>query len=182
MKGYYHDLYIGYFNDYLLCASTNPKLVKSYLKDIRKLPKHSRSIYETTLDDETIMALYSDYLLEEYVDGIFLTARDCVALDNEIKDSFKDMSEILKLVGHMRDVYAASDDLMKDTNKFDKFMEFIYNELTNSKRVNQMRTGIIAISNITSPNIGEYIRRMGALHEEHELREAFLTKLENPKE
>lgn len=182
MESHFHDLYIGYYNNFVLCASTSYKQVKTYLKDIRNLPKHSREIYQTTLDDETIVSLYSDYLMEDYVNGIFLPARDCIALDREIQDTFKDMSTMLQIAGKMRDIYANSDKLMKDSKKIDTFMEFVYGELTSSKKVTEMREGILATSTILSPDIGDYIRSMGALHEEHELREMFLTKMSNPKE
>lgn len=178
----YHDLYIGYYNDFVLCASTNYQHVKTYLKDIRKLPKHSRDIYETTLDDETIISLYEDYLMEEYIDGIFLPARDCIALDGEINDAFKDISNMLSSLGRMRDIYANSDKLMKNSKKIEDFMQFVYGELTSSRKVNEMREGILATSAVLSPDIGDYIRRMGVLKEEHELREMFLTKMSNSKE
>lgn len=177
-----HDIYLGYHHDILLGASIDYKLLRDYLEKIRGLKKSQYSIYESTLDDDTILALYEDYLLEEYVDDIFIPSKDAIALDNSVKHEFQQMSDTMQGVARIYEITASDDKLHRRAKGLDGFLIMMDNLLTSQDSVNRMRNVIIGTSPVLSSNIGEYISHTRCLIESNELREMFLTKISDENE
>jgi len=182
----FNTIYVGYFmswgKSFVMCISDNIGILTDYLYKIRGLNKHEIEIDEVTLDEATMIALYEDYIIEEYIDGIYLTRRDIRALDNEVQSQMKEFVNMYQSFTHYRDIIASINGKMtKDIQFLDPAIARIEKRLTSAKALSKIQRQILYSSDVFSPNISKYLRTMGAIEEDNEMRALFLQKLNDPK-
>ena len=181
----FNTIYVGYFTEWgrsiVMCISDNVDVVIGYLRRIRHLSKRQIEIDEVTLDEATMIALYEDYIIEEYIDGIYLTRRDIARLDSEVQSQMKEFVNTYQNLAYFRDILASTDDkLAKDSAIFDPAIAQMQKRLTSAKSLQKIQHQLIYSSDVLTKDIGAYIRLMGAITEDNEMRELFLQKLNDP--
>ncbi|MCM1214120.1 MAG: hypothetical protein NC548_06320 [Lachnospiraceae bacterium] len=178
-------IYVGYFiqwgHSYVMCISDNLDIVRGYLIKVRGLHKHEIEIDEVTLDEVTMIALYEDYVIEEYIDGVYLTRRDISALDAEIKDQLQDFVNMYHSLTYYRAIIGSiGGKISKDISDLDRAIDTIEKRLTSAKSLRKIQQQIMLTSDVFSKNISTYLGKMGSVEEAREMRGLFLQKLEDP--
>lgn len=182
----FNTIYVGYFvgwgSSYIMCISDNINIVRGYLQKIRCLNKHEIEIDEVTLDEATMFALYEDFIIEEYIDGIYLTRRDIEYLDNMVKEQMKEFVNVYKGLSYWRDIVASIDGkIAKDVAYLDPAIARMEKRLTSAKALTKVQKQLIYSSDVLSPSITRYMALMGSVAEDKEMREMFLNKMEDPR-
>ncbi len=175
------QLFIGYYHDIVLCASSDEDRVKQYLKSVRGLSKSEYTLYEVCLSDRECISLYNDVLLEKYRKGVYLTARDIEVIDREAQSEINRFSEMLSALEEYRDIslYAGME---KDFEVSRDAVARIHKSLGKASKIEKLQNAIEENSPIFSKDISTYLRSIAYFTEDHELRELFLTKLNDETE
>lgn len=175
-----YPVYIGYYKDILLCASTVKSDIKKYMRRIRGLDKGEYQVYTTVLNDDSLYTLYGDFLLEKYDDKIYLTSRDIEILERDISVQFDRFTDMLQYLDEFT-AYAEVGGLRQEADMIRNTKKSIRRILTKGKSVDALRVGIETFSPIFSKHLETYLQHVGYYIEDHELRERFLTLLNDEK-
>ena len=58
-------IYRGYYQSNLLAVSTDKQILKTYLKETRRLSSNEYYIQKSKMDSDNAYALYDEFMLEE---------------------------------------------------------------------------------------------------------------------
>lgn len=182
---YFNMVYIGYYyypgqQNILMCVSDNLHAVKAYLYNIRGLDKSNTDIREVVLDWDSVLSLYEDYILCEYMDPYeYLTQKDIAALSKEIDETMDRWNDLLielkaytKFIGDISR-FSGSESVLSLAIRE---MEYHQGKVKNIRR---MCKKIIADSPITSKNINRYLSSSKIIEEDRELTEMFYRAIDN---
>lgn len=150
------QIYRGYYKGYLLAVSTNKKVLKSYLKDIRHLDEID--IEDSIMEYENATALYEGLFLVNYIKDFYVTQEDSIILDNEIKVEFDKYVETLNSMRAYYKKISMIDIIEKHAKQLKDTIDNMSDDLTNKKVLKKLKKSIIYTSDIFNANIEDYLR------------------------
>ena len=173
-------IYIGYYQNIILAVSPDKKILKQYLKNTRNLSSKEYTITDSYMASENAYILYEDYLLEEYLKDLYLPAKDCNELDEEIECYFE---EAVKTLDRMR-TYLHSiegiDILEKHALQLKETIHNMEEDLTTKKVLKKLRKKVIKSSKLLSSDINVYCSTTRKYEEMRELDRMYFDKIMDP--
>ena len=173
-------IYIGYYRNTILAASTDKKILKYYLKETRKLSPNEYTIRDSYMASENVYALYEDYLLEEYLKDLYLPVKDCNELDEEVQDYFDEAVRTLNQMRNYLHSIEGIDILEKHALQLKETIHNMEEDLTTNKALKKMRKKVIKSSKFLSSNIDTYCSATRKYEEIKELNTMYLDKVMDP--
>ena len=173
-------IYIGYYQNTILAASPDKKILKHYLKETRKLSPNEYTIRDSYMASENVYALYEDYLLEEYLKDLYLPVKDCNELDEEVQDYFDEAVRTLNQMRNYLHSIEGIDILEKHALQLKETIHNMEEDLTTKKVLKKIRKKVVKSSKFLSSNIDTYCSATRKYEEIKELDKMYLDKVMDP--
>ena len=173
-------IYIGYYRNTILAVSPDKKILKQYLKETRKLSPNEYAIRDSYMASENVYALYEGYLLEEYLKDLYLPAKDCNELDEEVQDYFDEAVRTLNQMRNYLHSIEGIDILEKHALQLKETIHNMEEDLTTKKVLKKMRKKVVKSSKFLSSNIDTYCSATRKYEEIKELDTMYLDKVMDP--
>lgn len=174
-------IYRGYYQSNLLAVSTDKQILKTYLKETRRLSSNEYYIQKSKMDSDNAYALYDEFMLEEYLKDLYLPARDCSLLDKEIQDYFNDAVNTLNQMRNYLRSIQGIDILEKHAIQLKETIHNMEEDLTTKKVLKRMKKRVIKTSKLLSSDINTYCKTLNYKNELKELDRMYLDRLYDSK-
>ena len=173
-------IYIGYYQNTILAASPDKKILKHYLKETRKLSPNEYTIRDSYMASENIYALYEGYLLEEYLKDLYLPAKDCNELDEEVQDYFDEAVRTLNQMRNYLHSIEGIDILEKHALQLRETIHNMEEDFTTKKVLKKIRKKVIKSSKLLSSDIAIYCNATKRYEEMRELDRMYFDRIMDP--
>lgn len=176
-------IYLGFYDDIILCVSDDKSAVSYYLKKIRKLPKGQYDIRSVIFTRENAETLYDEYVLEPYTEEfLWLTRRDIEYLNEEINRVIDSIDNMIRKLSDIQSImsYGSNDLKFEKTLKTIEDLMYDLNKANSKvKSITRIARGIVGTSQITNAPIEDYLCLMKQCHEDRELTNLFYQRVED---
>ena len=185
MSRFYSLYYIGYYtgnksnDNILLCVGEDELSVQYYLQRVRCLSNKNSEIRVVTMDSDTAMSLYEDFMLMEYDDEFkYLTSRDIQTLIADVDIEMEHLQNLYKDLKAYHRMIKNIDRLSSSDYTFHMALSEMETHLSKVKNLKAIMRDIASRSPVLSHNINDYLSRMIIVTEDKKLVEQFYRKVD----